>query len=158
MSSKRRGWCLIAAGVALVLGASPALANGLLKGSCGSSCGKVPCPPYFKWYAEGAPKICFKNACPRPICEPCSLEHYGYYQTCWRPWSYPADWSHCPTPPPGAMLPPPAYPPHAPRTVIDPRRPHGEYELPAPVPAPHNVPAPPRNNANERAPSVRILP
>ena len=65
---------------------------------------------------KGCAVIRFKRACPRPVCDPCHLEHYGYYQTCWAPWPYPPDWSHCPTPPPGAVLPPPALPPFTPRT------------------------------------------
>ena len=107
-------------------------------GACGSCC-LQKCPAPFKWFSEGGPRICFKCACPRPVCDPCKLEHAGYYATCWSPWPYPPDWSHCPTPPSGAVLPPPAYPPYAPRRpaatpgigVTEPTR-----ELPAPAVAP----------------------
>jgi hypothetical protein len=51
-------------------------------------------PPYIHW-AEGPPRLWFKCACPRPVCDPCSLEHYGYYQTCWRPWSFTTELNHC---------------------------------------------------------------
>jgi len=115
-------------------------------GTCGSdSCAQTSCPdkacapkkyqcppPYF-WYTEGPPRLRFKKACPRPVCDPCNLEHYGYYQTCWRPWAYPPDWSHCPVPPPGVVLPPPATPPYAPRIYPQPTR-SGGNELPAPRP------------------------
>ena len=54
-------------------------------------------PPYIHW-AEGPPRLWFKCACPRPVCDPCSLEHYGYYQTCWRPWSFTTELNHCQAP------------------------------------------------------------
>jgi hypothetical protein len=60
----------------------------------GPSCGA--CPKPYLYYFEGRPRIKFKHACPRPICDPCNLEHYGYYQTCWCPWPFPPDMRHCP--------------------------------------------------------------
>jgi hypothetical protein len=123
--------CAALAGLALALLARPAAAQEVVEGGGGgcSSCGismswgggggcgcKGPCPPPYIHLFEGPPRIKFKRACPRPVCDPCHLEHYGYYQTCWHPWPYPPDWSHCPCPPPGAALPPPAYPPYTPRT------------------------------------------
>ncbi len=115
--------------------------------NCQGKCGPgKPCPPHFKWWVEGPPRICYKCACPRPVCDPCSLEHFGYYQTCWSPWPYPPDWSHCPTPPSGAVLPPPPYPPYTPRTPRDPNYPQREYrdgDLPAPTPAPAKTSPPP---------------
>ena len=115
------------AGILLALAAGPVLAQGCGAGGCegggcasgGGSCGACatrPCPPPYKYHYEGPPCIIWKKGCPRPICDPCNLEHFGYYQTCWSPWPYPPDWSHCPTPPPGAVLPPPAIPPFTPRT------------------------------------------
>jgi hypothetical protein len=81
---------------AFVLAACPAaFADGHL--SCFSCWHK--CPPRYVHCLEGPPRIKFKCGCPKPICDPCSLDHYGYYQTCWRPWSFPPDWSHCPVPP-----------------------------------------------------------
>ena len=62
------------------------------------------CPPPYIHCAEGPPCIKFKCACPKPVCDPCSLEHYGYYQTCWRPSSFQPDWSHCPVPAPAIVL------------------------------------------------------
>jgi hypothetical protein len=38
----------------------------------------------------------YKCICPKPICEPCNLEHFGYYPTCWQPWPFPPDYRHCP--------------------------------------------------------------
>jgi hypothetical protein len=38
----------------------------------------------------------YKCICPKPICDPCNLEHFGYYPTCWQPWPYPPDYRHCP--------------------------------------------------------------
>jgi hypothetical protein len=60
-------------------------------------CEKRCVPPYVHW-AEGPPRLWFKCACPRPVCDPCSLEHYGYYATCWRPWSFTTESNHCPAP------------------------------------------------------------
>jgi hypothetical protein len=37
----------------------------------------------------------YKCVCPKPVCDPCSLEHYGYYPTCWQPWPFPPDYRHC---------------------------------------------------------------
>ncbi len=91
-------------------GAGLALLAGLVLASFGRAqncdCQACCCPPYFKYYYEGAPKIKFKHGCPKPICDPCHLPHYGYYATCWQPWPFPPDWSHCPVPPPGALVQP----------------------------------------------------
>ena len=91
------------------------------------------CPPPLKWCSEQAPRLKFGCACPRPVCDPCDLQHYGYYATCWQPWPYQPDWSHCQTTPPGAALPPPAYPPYTPRAPQE-RRPETirEEDLPKP--------------------------
>jgi hypothetical protein len=61
-------------------------------------CGCQKCPK-FVHCQEGPPHIKIKTGCSRPICDPCTLEHFGYYRTCWQPWPYPPDWSHCPVPP-----------------------------------------------------------
>lgn len=75
-------------------------------------CSNHPCPPFVKYRFEGPPRLCFKHGCPKPICDPCHLPRYGYFPTCWQPWPFPPDWSHCPVPPPGALvhgLPPKAF-------------------------------------------------
>jgi hypothetical protein len=91
-------FCLLGAGV--LLGAEEGSAGSLQVYSC---CCHQWCPPCYIHCAEGAPKIKFKCGCPKPVCDPCSLEHYGYYRTCWQPWPFAPDWSHCPVPPPGAL-------------------------------------------------------
>jgi hypothetical protein len=48
---------------------------------------------------EGPPKLKFKKACPKPVCDPCTLPHAGYYEACWNPWPWAPDWSHCALPP-----------------------------------------------------------
>jgi hypothetical protein len=63
-----------------------------------------PCPPYYHHVQEGPPRICIKCGCPRPVCVPCDAPHWGYYQTCWRPWPWPPDWSHCPGHTPAATV------------------------------------------------------
>ncbi len=45
------------------------------------------------------PCIKWKCTCPKPICDPCNLEHYGYYPTCWHPWPFPPDYTCCRVPP-----------------------------------------------------------
>lgn len=50
-------------------------------------------PPCIKWHC----------VCPKPVCDCGSLEHYGYYPTCWHPWPFPPDYSHCHQPPPSAL-------------------------------------------------------
>jgi hypothetical protein len=91
------------------------------------------CPPPLRWCSEQAPCIKFKCACPRPVCDPCDLQHYGVFATCWHPWPFQPNWSHCQSPPPGAVLPTPAYPPYAPRAPQERRAdPVKEGEFPAP--------------------------
>src|SRR5438105_11298052 len=99
-TSKTYGDLLSAALVASLAFAPAAVAQ-----EC-ESCSKGPCPPHFRYHYEGPPKIKFKHGCPKPICDPCYLPHYGYYQTCWAPWPFPPDWSHCPVPPPAALVQP----------------------------------------------------
>jgi hypothetical protein len=31
-------------------------------------------------------------------------QQVGYWRTCWQPWPYPPDWSHCCAPPPSVVL------------------------------------------------------
>ena len=88
--------------VALVAGL--AFAAGARGQDC-DECKEKPCPPKFLYIFEGPPRIKFKHGCPRPICNPCDLPHYGYFATCWHPWPWPPDFSHCPVPPPGSFLP-----------------------------------------------------
>lgn len=74
-------------------------------GSCSTGyCQTHHCPPPFEHCMEEPPCIHFKCGCPRPVCNPCDLPHWGYYDKCWTPWPYPANWTHCPTPPPAAFV------------------------------------------------------
>lgn len=55
------------------------------------------------------PRIKFKCVCPMPIgCG--TLEHFGYYPTCWTAWPFPPDYSYCPSPPPMVAVAPRAAP------------------------------------------------
>jgi hypothetical protein len=69
----------------------------------GNKCCHFCCPRYHHC-AEGPVRICFHSCCAKPVCNPCDLPHFGYWQKCWNPWPYPPDWSHCPTPPPAAYV------------------------------------------------------
>ena len=86
-------------------------AGGCATGTCATGdCGSwFCCCPKYHFTIEKPPKICFKCVCSKPICEPCNIEGNGYYPTCWRPWAYPPNYSHCPVPPPGVLAsqPPP---------------------------------------------------
>ncbi|HEY7424304.1 MAG TPA: hypothetical protein VH682_08765 [Gemmataceae bacterium] len=46
------------------------------------------------------PNIKYRCVCPKPVCSCGGLENFGYYATCWQPWPFPPDYSHCPVPPP----------------------------------------------------------
>lgn len=70
-----------------------------------SPCGLEHCPPAYRHYQQGGPKLHWKKACPLPVCDPCNLPHFGYYQPCWRQWPFPPDYSHCPVPPAAAAFP-----------------------------------------------------
>jgi hypothetical protein len=59
-------------------------------------CGWRHCPPAYIHCQEEPPKLKFKKICPKPVCNPCCLPHYGYFATCWHPWPFPPDYSHCP--------------------------------------------------------------
>ena len=71
---------------------------------CGVGCQVHHCPPAYKYCVEGPPRICWRHGCPRPICDPCNLPHWGFYETCWNPWPFPPEWTHCPAPPPAAQV------------------------------------------------------
>ncbi len=75
-----------------------------------TGCCHEKCPPKYVHCMEMPPCVKYKCGCPRPVCDPCSLPHFGYFQTCWQPWPYPPDWTHCPVPPPGALIPDPPPP------------------------------------------------
>jgi hypothetical protein len=112
----RRGWgasALLLAALTAAAWSDTARADGVAcpAGGCATGhCGSwVSCCPKYHFTIEKPPKICFKTVCSKPICEPCNIEGNGYYPTCWRPWAYPPNYSHCPVPPPGVLAsqPPP---------------------------------------------------
>ncbi|MBI3411672.1 MAG: hypothetical protein HY040_25360 [Planctomycetes bacterium] len=113
------GKTLLALGAAVLL-QQPAWAQesagtaGCATAACNSckTCQTHHCPPCFRWCQEGAPRLKFQHGCPKPICNPCEMQNWGYYQTCWTPWPFPPDYSHCRMPVPAAegtpMMPPAA--------------------------------------------------
>ncbi|MGF1580700.1 MAG: hypothetical protein ACFCD0_15165 [Gemmataceae bacterium] len=95
----------------LGLAVSPVAADGWGLGFGSWGCNlfggcREQCPPPYTHCQEGPPRLHFKRRCPRPVCHPCKLQHYGYYQPCWRPWPFPRDFRHCPGPVPAAEVPP----------------------------------------------------
>jgi hypothetical protein len=121
--------------------------------SCGVPClpdpGCTHCPGWYHHTQEGHPRICYKCGCPKPICDPCDLPHYGYFQPCWRPWPYGPDWSHCPEMPPAALVyPAPMIPtttavePGGSESYLPPGGPKkSPEELPLPIPGKTSTPA-----------------
>jgi hypothetical protein len=82
-----KGKCNLAALLAvLLLGGASGAVSRAGDGAC--------CPPPYVHCMEGPPCVHFKCVCPRPVCDPCNLEHWGYYPTCWRRW--PGNWANCP--------------------------------------------------------------
>ncbi len=75
-------------------------------GSCSVSmgCQTHHCPPPLSHCQERPPIIRVKCGCPRPICNPCNQPGWGYYETCWSPWPWPPNYSHCLTMPPAATI------------------------------------------------------
>lgn len=67
-------------------------------------CCWTKCPPKFVHCAEGPPRIKFKQGCPKPVCDPCRLQGWGYYQNCWHPWPWPPNFSRCYDFPPHPMM------------------------------------------------------
>lgn len=67
-------------------------------------CQHFHCPPSLKHCMEGPPHICFQKGCPRAICNPCLNPNWGYFETCWNPWPWPPDFSHCRAVPPAATV------------------------------------------------------
>jgi hypothetical protein len=53
------------------------------------------CCPAPKVKVTRTPRFHYHCVCPKPACDPCSLEHYGYYPTCWQAWPFPPDYRHC---------------------------------------------------------------
>jgi hypothetical protein len=97
-------WCLIGAGVLVFTPKAPAGILGIF-GCFDGCCCHERCPPAYIHCQEGPPKIKWKCGCPRPVCDPCNLAHFGYYRPCWLAWPYPPDWSHCYSPPPSELPP-----------------------------------------------------
>jgi hypothetical protein len=90
-----------------------AWAQGCATGACASfgtpccsdnHCQMFHCPPWYHHCQERPPVICIKCGCPRPVCNPCGLPNFGYYQTCYIPWPLAPDWGHCPVPPPASTV------------------------------------------------------
>ena len=67
-------------------------------------CQHFHCPPGLKHCMEGPPHIHFQKGCPRPICNPCVNQNWGYFEPCWNPWPWPPDFSHCRAIPPAATI------------------------------------------------------
>jgi hypothetical protein len=57
------------------------------------------CPPPFIHCQPRPPCLKYKWTCPKPVCEPCDLVSWGYYQNCWRPWLWPPNCAPCYPPP-----------------------------------------------------------
>jgi hypothetical protein len=115
--------------------------GGCAQGQCfvgqTQECGRCKhfCCPHTKHCMEGPPRICFQCGCGRPIMSPCSAPNWGYYQTCWSPWPWGPDWSHCPVQPPASLVWPPG--PPVPETLPpNPNRMTPRLGVPSVLPSP----------------------
>jgi hypothetical protein len=137
-----RAWAVVGAAGAVLLTWTPAAPAAFFTLCCGL------CPPCFKHCQEGPPRVWMRCGCARPVCDPCNLEHAGYYHTCWQPWPWPPDYSHCHCPPPCAMAPgmPAALPPADTKPADKDKGNGGE------LPPPRKM-----NNEVNGAPAVRLM-
>lgn len=95
---------LVQAALLVLVGVQPALAKGLTVGDC--SCYNKKCPKYVHCQPK-PPWLKFHKVCAtKTLCDPCTLEQFGYHPTCWSPWPGMPNYSHCQTPVPGNYFPP----------------------------------------------------
>jgi hypothetical protein len=122
---------------AMLLTATPASFGQAMLGGpccqgCNEGCNRWDCPPKYKYCQEGPPCIWVQCGCPRPVCCPIDAPNWGYFPTCWRPYPWGPNWSHCYGMPPAAQIVPPLS--------------HGEYtppgEPPTQLPQPRQVTPP----------------
>ena len=119
---------------------------------CAVGCQTHHCPPHYKHCMEGAPRICWQHGCPRPVCNPCDLPHWGYFETCWNPWPFAPNWG-CSTPPPAAFVTlDPYVHPNLPRTV-----PPTRTAPPMPSVVPQSFPMNPGNGGVTPLPPPRVV-
>jgi hypothetical protein len=94
------------------------LATPLWAGDCGGCCGPKHCCPKTVICVPKIPRMKFERVCaPKPLCNPCELENYGYFDTCWRCWSSPPNFSHCVVPPASMVVDGPVAAPMLPPSV-----------------------------------------
>jgi hypothetical protein len=108
----------------------------------GGACQWLHCPSWFHHCQEQPPCIRIHCGCARPVCNPCNLPNFGYFQTCWTPWPLPPDWSHCGVPRPAALvhLQGPPVAPGVPSGMPVRTAPAGTMIPPAPVAPPGTMP------------------
>jgi hypothetical protein len=105
--------------------------------ACGKPCcGQWFCCPKFYHCQEKAPKIKIKCVCSKPVCDPCTLEGYGYYPTCWRSMG-PLNYTHCPTPAPAILAQPPSAQPQKEDRKDKEEATHRQLNTLLPPPPPH---------------------
>lgn len=122
--------------------------------TCTTGCQWLHCPPAFKYCYEGPPRIHWHCGCPHPICNPCDLPHFGYWETCWSPYpNFPPTYGYCITPPPAAYVNlNPLVHPNLPRTPAT-LPPTGSFSPPIGVTPP--TPSPMPNSPIEEFPQPR---
>jgi hypothetical protein len=101
-------------------------------------CNRWNCPPPYKHCQEGPPRICIICGCPKPVCCPSEAPNWGYYQTCWRPYAWPPNWSHCYGVPPASQIVPPLA--SSPALMGSHDEPPGQIQMPRVLPVPSVVP------------------
>jgi hypothetical protein len=121
--------------------------------SCAQPCQWLCCPPAYRHCQEGPPRLHFHCACPHPVCNPCELPHWGYFETCWYPWPYPP--TPCPGSPASMVVLNPYGNTHVP--AADPRQPRPTTPPQGMAPAPRTLmtlppPSPPVDDLNTPRP------
>lgn len=116
------------------------------------------CPPFYHVFVQGPPRLHWRHACPKPICDPCQLPHWGFYETCWNPWPFPPDWTHCHAAPPAAFVNlDPTVHPNAPQLRPKTVTPQSAPNFPGSSPAPR-FPVNPGGAGSPPPTEIEILP
>jgi len=124
--------------------------------TCNTSCQWLHCPAPYKHCQEGPPRLHWHCGCPHPVCNPCDLPHFGYWETCWYRWPFPP--TPCPEPTPASMV--TLNPPQMAPLRNDPRLPRSQPSTGPVTPAPQGFspnPRTPTPGASDELPQPRQL-
>jgi hypothetical protein len=81
-----------------IMGIAAAFCGGAAPARAQHIFGRSHCPPGISHCRERPPHVHITHGCPKPVCNPCELPNFGYFEPCWRPWPWPTDQAHCRVP------------------------------------------------------------